>query len=788
MIPLPPHDPGLTTLDIALDGKAMTEILRDHLPAVRDASRRLTSCQPVYVRYKPDESCLVLYEVTIRQSAAAGGDAPVRMIPAHARFGRPERTAAIWARPSFQRSVQRAARSDRRAPQPHALLIPELDTIVQFFPLDRELPGLIRASSRRTAGRLLGHALGGPHADRVPLRHVTLLRYRPGRKALLRYELAEEAAGSLYTKVFAGDRATWLDQLGRRLVAGGIPTPEPLTRLQDVSGIVHREAPGVPLATLDGDDLLAALTPTGRVLGALHAMAWSGPLPRARPSYIPLAASARTVALLLPDLARRVDALASRLGEALAAVNGSTGLIHGDFYDDQVLVDGGTRIALLDFDEARQGDPLSDIGNATAHLAARAADPAAADLQREALLEGYPGGRSLDRGRVALFEAAAGLEMSVGPFRRLQPDWPQAVERLVALAEARAEIAFASRRWAVHIDSRTAASRTEGATIDTALPRLTDLLDGAQMAQRFAAVLERPVERIEASIVRHKRGRRCAIRYDVRTSANGTAASDVRFYGKVWASARGPRVYETLKSLTQAGGHGLPRFPRPVAFFPDLGVMIQSEVRGLPIVPSLLVGDRGVAEALADGLHALHASRACLPRRHLLADELAPLTDRTARLAGDAPELAPLAQACLAAVEGAAGRSWTWREMPIHRDLYHDQVVISPTGLGFLDLDDAAMGEPAVDVANFLAHLRLLALQDGTADEPLAEVEHAFRRRSHRLDAAMDARLVRMLEGATLLRLAEIHRPRADGDRVAAGLLRCAWGLLARDDARVAVS
>jgi hypothetical protein len=35
-----------------------------------------------------------------------------------------------------------------------------------------------------------------------------------------------------------------------------------------------------------------------------------------------------------------------------------------------------------------------------------------------------------------------------------------------------------------------------------------------------------------------------------------------------------------------------------------------------------------------------------------------------------------------------------------------------------------------------------------------------------------------VLEGATLLRLAEIHQPRADGDRVALGLLRDAWQLL----------
>ncbi|MEJ7753574.1 MAG: hypothetical protein WKF38_00165, partial [Candidatus Limnocylindrales bacterium] len=93
-------------------------------------------------------------------------------------------------------------------PWPHAVLLPELDTILQTYPLDRELPGLIRASSRRAAGRLLAQALRGPDDGRVRLSHVKLMRYRPGRKALLRYQLGEGASDTLYTKLFSDDRAS----------------------------------------------------------------------------------------------------------------------------------------------------------------------------------------------------------------------------------------------------------------------------------------------------------------------------------------------------------------------------------------------------------------------------------------------------------------------------------------------------------------------------------------------------------------------------------------------------
>ncbi|MEJ7753575.1 MAG: hypothetical protein WKF38_00170, partial [Candidatus Limnocylindrales bacterium] len=96
MIPLPPLDPGLTAMSVALDGTAMKRILREHLAPVRDGQLDLVGCEPVYIRYKPGTSCLVQYELRMRDPA--GPASRVRRVQAHARFGRPERTAAIWAR------------------------------------------------------------------------------------------------------------------------------------------------------------------------------------------------------------------------------------------------------------------------------------------------------------------------------------------------------------------------------------------------------------------------------------------------------------------------------------------------------------------------------------------------------------------------------------------------------------------------------------------------------------------------------------------------------------------
>jgi len=73
-------------------------------------------------------------------------------------------------------------------------------------------------------------------------------------------------------------------------------------------------------------------------------------------------------------------------------------------------------------------------------------------------------------------------------------------------------------------------------------------------------------------------------------------------------------------------------------------------------------------------------------------------------------------------------------------------------------LDDAAMSEPAVDVANLVAHLRLRALRSGRAGPAL--VARSFLLRSRALDRELDSRLVTFLVGTTLLRLSEIHLAR----------------------------
>ena len=61
----------------------------------------------------------------------------------------------------------------------------------------------------------------------------------------------------------------------------------------------------------------------------------------------------------------------------------------------------------------------------------------------------------------------------------------------------------------------------------------------------------------------------------------------------------------------------------------------------------------------------------------------------------------------------------------IHRDFYPDQIIVSGSRLYLIDLDLYCLGDPALDVGNFLAHLTEMAVRGTNEGEALARCEDA---------------------------------------------------------------
>lgn len=747
MIPRPPGDPVLGRgLDRLLSGSAVAEALKGPLEGLR-----VESCRPSYARYKPGTSCLVEYELTLQEPGAAAFT-----VSAHARLFASGRARALATRRSLGRLSARAARHHAGPPASRSFYAEAIDALVALFPVDRELPGLVRASAPRKVTRDLGLP------DGRSVRAAELVRYKPGRKALFRYRLEGAHERVLYGKVYAGGQARGRRALAEAFLEAGVTTPPVVADVPALELVVQAEARGTRLADLRGSDAFAGgVAQAAAALAALHE---AHPVPELAlvPGGEPavLAAGGRLLASVLPARRAQVERL-------VRAISGSserleTLPIHGDFYDDQVLV-GATEVTLLDLDEARLGDPLVDVGNFLAHLSREGSlGPA-----RERFLDAYLTLRPVREERVRLFEAAGLLKLAIEPFRRLRPDWPERVEELIELAAER--LATGSRR------------RSPCPTFphDPKLPQLESLRDPELVARELERELcGRPVEIRRIEVVRHKPGRRSTLALDI-----SVAGAVRRVYGKTYASGRAAGVHEVLQRLSEARACGEDvELPRAIAYVPALRLALQSGLAGTAGAAAFLAGDTALARRVAEALHALHNSRVELPRQHTIANELDPLRLRVEQLAEVVPRLARRARSSLALLEEQVVGFADWRFRPVHRDFYHDQLLVENGRVGVLDWDDAAMSEPAVDVANILAHLRLLALQHPGSAEAVARSAAALRERYRSLDGELSQALVRSLEAATLVRLAHIHLSRARGALLAVGLLEASQRLLAESD------
>ncbi len=97
----------------------------------------------------------------------------------------------------------------------------------------------------------------------------------------------------------------------------------------------------------------------------------------------------------------------------------------------------------------------------------------------------------------------------------------------------------------------------------------------------------------------------------------------------------------------------------------------------------------------------------------------------------------------------------------IHRDFYDKQLLYCPDRTTVLDLDDAALGDPAQDHGNFTAHLILRSQQEPACSQAILAGKRAFEEGYDDRDAGFEVR-AGWWQAATLLRLAVLYalRPR----------------------------
>jgi Ser/Thr protein kinase RdoA (MazF antagonist) len=240
---------------------------------------------------------------------------------------------------------------------------------------------------------------------------------------------------------------------------------------------------------------------------------------------------------------------------------------------------------------------------------------------------------------------------------------------------------------------------------------------------------------VRVTELKHKPGRRRVVRA---TGSRRTAI--VKFY----ESDRAPIVAARLDAL--AAGPPEPRLPQVLHLDPARRLLVLTEVDGEPLRTALLHGDLAACARVGRVLAAWHAAgrhiRSPALRPHTFDDERRILL---ARAAGATPAIAAAVRAALAQQDAG------WRcTTVVHRDLYEEQILLGEH-VGLIDLDDAALGPPELDLGNLLAHIELLELRvDADFGPAVAALLDAYA-------APLDRALLEQCRKLTILRLACIH-------------------------------
>jgi aminoglycoside phosphotransferase (APT) family kinase protein len=280
----------------------------------------------------------------------------------------------------------------------------------------------------------------------------------------------------------------------------------------------------------------------------------------------------------------------------------------------------------------------------------------------------------------------------------------------------------------------------------------------------------------------HKRWRnkRWTIRYVLAGDDPAPTSGVSDLIGKLYVRReRATALVDRMQGLrAELRSPGRVRIPAPLGVLPELGLALQEHAAGAELRDALLDGTSGAALPLAARwLASLHRAPplAGLPVK-TLAHELR-------KVAGWVEQVAPTLP------EQEAGRlRFAERELRrladglappalamTHRDFYYGNLFWDGIRLWVLDLDDLSIGDPALDVGHFLAHLEKLAYLAPGQTGALAGTAEAFLE-AYEERAPLDRELrIPFFRGYTFLKLAA-----TEVQRRARGWLRAATHFSAR--------
>jgi Ser/Thr protein kinase RdoA (MazF antagonist) len=748
--------PGLATV---LDPEAFLHALCTALPEVA-----IDSAIATYVRYKPGMNCLVAYKLTV-----GGGE-----VDSYAKAHRPD------AHEQFQKALEKPGVDGPLGTG--RIVLQHQAIVISIFPNDNELKVLYRLDETEMWSRLLRRVF--PQRPDLWAASLQGIRYKPERRYVAQLVTSGEPQAVL--KLYTGTGYKEAKGNAKGFRSGKILRVPRTLGHSDKHGVLAFEWMEGQLlsdALSDPHLNLSMVEKVGAALAEVHAQKSDRLSYLSRESEVSsLLSVSAGLEFLCPHIDSSVNRFARRLASHLLREPALSLPVHGDFYAKQVLL-AGDKVVILDFDSAVSGDPAADLGLFIAHLergAMRRSLPSSrVEPVRYALLHGYSMATHLPvPERVGLYTAVGLLRLAPHPFRNRHAHWLQDVEATVARAEAIYSDSISetlqglapvsgdhNRSKAVQMDEAPVVSVVDpfGVTTDPTMPFLTQALGPHDVQLQFSrrlAHLAGPGGKLEVLAIRamrHKRGRRCLVEYDLAIHGPDSPPELVTLVGKARARGLDRSTFETISALWKAGFNdsapdGI-SVPQPIGMVPEFQMWLHRKVPGTPAT-HLLAGPRGIdlARRIAEAAHKVYMSGVRPTRRHTMQDELRILHERLPLVAHTRPEWALRIAELLQACDRLASRVTRRPRQGIHRDFYADQVLVDGPRLYLLDFDLYCEGDPGLDIGNFLGHMQEWGLRTQGDPQALSAQEDAMEERFVELSGEPARSAVRAYTLLTLVR------------------------------------
>lgn len=241
------------------------------------------------------------------------------------------------------------------------------------------------------------------------------------------------------------------------------------------------------------------------------------------------------------------------------------------------------------------------------------------------------------------------------------------------------------------------------------------------------------VRKCEIDILRYKPEKRCTLRYRLEAvDLLSHRTLERSFVGKMYDDGEeGERVFTVMQELYGkgfgGGSSGSIKVPRPLGYIGELHMVLMENVPGSSLTksfssPNLADNLEVAARALAE----IHDCPVKTARERGVRGEVSGLKRWVWKATQVYPELAESLEASLKGILESANDLRCHKPVLVHGDFSPNQVLLGSDGATIVDFDSICNGDPAIDVGNFLAHLKWKELELSWTEEEARNYGEAF--------------------------------------------------------------